>query len=282
MVFVTGRRRGTGTGQPPVARIARELGALTVGIVTTPFKFEGTRRKPAAEGGVEELRASCDTVIVIPNDRLLEVLDRSTSMIDAFRSPTTCSGRVSGDLRPDHDARADQPDFADVRTVMSDAAGAHGDRLLGGAQNRAREAAERGPLSVDRYRDRRRAGDLSIAGGEDLTLLEVNEAARRSSRAATTIRTSSRRDRGRTAPRSGLGHRGRDGSRAPRRTSFTPVMATSRSRGTGAEHARRRGRARASELPPLSAAAVGSAADVRRGSPLRRSAAPERRAGTSY
>ena len=97
MVFVTaGEGGGTGTGAAPVvARIARELGALTVGIVTTPFKFEGTRRRVAAEPGVEALRAACDTVIVIPNDRLLEVLDRSTSMVDAFRSPTTCCVRAS-------------------------------------------------------------------------------------------------------------------------------------------------------------------------------------------
>src|SRR6188768_813272 len=87
MVFVTaGEGGGTGTGGAPVvARIARDLGALTVGVVTRPFKFEGTRRRISAESGIEELRAACDTVIVIPNDRLLEVLDRSTSMIDAFK-----------------------------------------------------------------------------------------------------------------------------------------------------------------------------------------------------
>src|SRR5205823_4968659 len=86
MVFVAaGEGGGTGSGAAPVvARIARELGALTVGIVTTPFKFEGTRRLRQAEVGVEELRRACDTVIVIPNDRLLEVLDKSTSMLDAF------------------------------------------------------------------------------------------------------------------------------------------------------------------------------------------------------
>src|SRR5262245_17389760 len=87
MVFVTaGEGGGTGSGAAPVvARIARELGALTVGIVTTPFKFEGSRRSKQADMGVEALRAECDTIIVIPNDRLLEVLDRSTSMLDAFR-----------------------------------------------------------------------------------------------------------------------------------------------------------------------------------------------------
>src|SRR5436190_2274098 len=87
MVFVAaGEGGGTGSGGAPVvARIARELGALTVGIVTLPFRFEGTRRRRQAEEGVRELREACDTVIVIPNDRLLEVLDRSTSMLDAFR-----------------------------------------------------------------------------------------------------------------------------------------------------------------------------------------------------
>ena len=87
MVFVTaGEGGGTGTGAAPVvARIARELGALTVGIVTMPFKFEGTRRTKQADDGVEALRQACDTLIVIPNDRLLEVLDQSTSMLDAFR-----------------------------------------------------------------------------------------------------------------------------------------------------------------------------------------------------
>src|SRR5436309_7313045 len=87
MVFVAaGEGGGTGSGAAPVvARIARELGALTVGIVTTPFRFEGTRRRTAADHGLESLRAACDTVISIPNDRLLEVLDRSTSMVDAFK-----------------------------------------------------------------------------------------------------------------------------------------------------------------------------------------------------
>src|SRR6266536_1077875 len=87
MVFVAaGEGGGTGTGAAPVvAKIARELGALTVGIVTTPFKFEGTKRRRQAETGVDSLRRECDTTIVIPNDRLLEVLDKSTSMLDAFK-----------------------------------------------------------------------------------------------------------------------------------------------------------------------------------------------------
>ncbi len=182
MVFVTaGEGGGTGTGAAPVvAKIARELGALTVGIVTTPFRFEGTKRRQSAEAGVEELRAACDTVIVIPNDRLLEVLDRTTSMVDAFK--------VADDvLRQGVQGICDlitmpgliNLDFADVRTIMSDA----GSALMGigysESPNRAREAAERALKSplIDTEIVGARGILLSIAGGEDLTLLEVNEAA---------------------------------------------------------------------------------------------------------
>src|SRR5436190_17764850 len=122
MVFVAaGEGGGTGTGGAPVvAKIAKEIGALTVGIVTTPFKFEGTKRRQQAEWGVQALRAACDTTIVIPNDRLLEVLDRSTSMLDAFK--------VADDvLRQGVQGICDlitmpgliNLDFADVRTIMS-------------------------------------------------------------------------------------------------------------------------------------------------------------------
>ncbi|HZC29348.1 MAG TPA: cell division protein FtsZ, partial [Gaiellaceae bacterium] len=146
MVFVTaGEGGGTGSGAAPVvARIARELGALTVGIVTTPFRFEGTRRRTTAEAGVDELRRNCDTVIVIPNERLLEVLDKQTSMLDAFR--------IADDvLRQGVQGICDlitlpgliNLDFADVRTIMKDA----GTALMGigfsTSENRAREAAER-------------------------------------------------------------------------------------------------------------------------------------------
>ena len=182
MVFVTaGEGGGTGTGAAPVvAKIARELGALTVGIVTTPFRFEGTRRRQSADSGVEALRAACDTVIVIPNDRLLEVLDRTTSMVDAFK--------VADDvLRQGVQGICDlitmpgliNLDFADVRTIMSDA----GSALMGigysESANRAREAAERALKSplIDTEIVGARGILLSIAGGEDLTLLEVNEAA---------------------------------------------------------------------------------------------------------
>jgi cell division protein FtsZ len=182
MVFVTaGEGGGTGTGAAPVvAKIARELGALTVGIVTTPFRFEGTKRRQSAESGVEELRAACDTVIVIPNDRLLEVLDRSTSMVDAFKiADDVLRQGVQGICDLITMPGLINLDFADVRTIMSDA----GSALMGigysESQNRAREAAERALKSplIDTEIVGARGILLSIAGGEDLTLLEVNEAA---------------------------------------------------------------------------------------------------------
>src|SRR3954447_22323405 len=183
MVFVAaGEGGGTGTGAAPViARIGRELGALTVGIVTTPFKFEGTKRRQSAELGVQTLRQVCDTTIVVPNDRLLEVLDRSTSMLDAFK--------VADDvLRQGVQGICDlitmpgliNLDFADVRTIMSDS----GTALMGigfssGTENRAREAAERALRSplIDEEITGASGILLSIAGGEDMTLIEVNEAA---------------------------------------------------------------------------------------------------------
>ena len=182
MVFVTaGEGGGTGSGAAPVvARIARELGALTVGIVTTPFRFEGTRRRGTAEQGVDELRRNCDTVIVIPNERLLEVLDKSTSMLDAFR--------IADDvLRQGVQGICDlitlpgliNLDFADVRTIMKEA----GTALMGigfsTSDNRAREAAERALRSplIDQQIMGAKGILLSIAGGDDLSLYEVNEAA---------------------------------------------------------------------------------------------------------
>ena len=183
MVFVTaGEGGGTGTGAAPVvARIARELGALTVGIVTTPFRFEGTRRKTSAEQGVEMLRTECDTVIVIPNDRLLEVLDRSTSMVDAFRiADDVLRQGVQGICDLITMPGLINLDFADVRTVMADA----GSALMGigyseAPEDRARQAAERALRSplIDTEIVGARGILLSIAGGDDLTLLEVNEAA---------------------------------------------------------------------------------------------------------
>jgi cell division protein FtsZ len=183
MVFVTaGEGGGTGSGAAPVvARIAKELGALTVGIVTTPFKFEGTRRLGQATDGVDTLRSNCDTVIVVPNERLLEVLDRETSMLDAFR--------IADDvLRQGVQGICDlitlpgliNLDFADVRTIMKDA----GTALMGigfsaSGENRARDAAERALRSPLIETDIGGAKGilLSIAGGDDLSLYEVNEAA---------------------------------------------------------------------------------------------------------
>ena len=190
MVFVTaGEGGGTGTGAAPiVARIARELGALTVGIVTTPFRFEGTRRKASADTGVEELRAACDTVIVIPNDRLLEVLDRSTSMLDAFKiADDVLRQGVQGITDLITMPGLINLDFADVRTVMCDA----GSALMGigyaTGEDRAKQAAERALKSplIDTEIVGARGILLSIAGGEDLTLLEVNDAAEAVRAAAT-------------------------------------------------------------------------------------------------
>jgi cell division protein FtsZ len=184
MVFVTaGEGGGTGSGAAPVvARIARELGALTVGIVTTPFKFEGSRRAKQAELGVETLRGACDTVIVIPNDRLLEVLDRSTSMLDAFRiADDVLRQGVQGICDLITNPGLINLDFADVRTVMKDA----GSALMGigfaegTSETRAREAAERALRSplIETEISGARGILLSIAGGDDMSLFEVNEAA---------------------------------------------------------------------------------------------------------
>jgi cell division protein FtsZ len=191
MVFVTaGEGGGTGSGAAPVvARIAKELGALTVGIVTTPFKFEGTRRGRQATDGVDTLRSSCDTVIVVPNEKLLEVLDRETSMLDAFR--------IADDvLRQGVQGICDlitlpgliNLDFADVRTTMKDA----GTALMGigfsaTGENRARDAAERALRSplIETEIGGAKGILLSIAGGDDLSLYEVNEAAEVVRQAAT-------------------------------------------------------------------------------------------------
>ncbi len=191
MVFVAaGEGGGTGTGAAPVvAKIARDIGALTVGIVTTPFKFEGTKRKTQSDQGVVALRQACDTTIVIPNDRLLEVLDRSTSMLDAFK--------VADDvLRQGVQGICDlitmpgliNLDFADVRTIMSDSDTAlMGIGFSSSGENRAREAADRALRSplIDEEITGATGILLSIAGGDDMTLIEVNEAAEAIRAAAT-------------------------------------------------------------------------------------------------
>jgi cell division protein FtsZ len=182
MVFVTaGEGGGTGTGAAPVvSRIAREVGALTVGIVTLPFRFEGTRRRSQAEDGITELRQVCDTVIVIPNDRLLEVLERSTSMIDAFRiADDVLRQGVQGICDLITMPGLINLDFADVRTIMQGAGSAIMGIGFATGEARAREAASRALRSplIDTEIVGARGILLSIAGGDDLTLLEVNEAA---------------------------------------------------------------------------------------------------------
>jgi cell division protein FtsZ len=189
MVFIaTGEGGGTGTGAAPVvARIAREVGALTVGIVTKPFSFEGSRRGEQAERGIAELQEEVDTLIVIPNSRLLSVLDKSTSMVDAFR--------VADDvLRQGVQGISDlvtlpgliNLDFADVRTIMSKA----GHALLGigmsTGEHRALEAAQHAVASplLETSVEGARSILLSITGGSDLSLWEVNEAAKAVSEAA--------------------------------------------------------------------------------------------------
>ncbi|HEY8192395.1 MAG TPA: cell division protein FtsZ [Gaiellaceae bacterium] len=182
MVFVTaGEGGGTGSGAAPVvARLAREVGALTVGIVTMPFRFEGTKRRSQAEQGVHSLREACDTVIVIPNERLLEVLDKKTSMLDAFRiADDVLRQGVQGITDLITEPGLINVDFADVRTIMHGA----GTALMGigfaTGENRAVEAAERAMRSplVDTELVSAKGILLSIAGGNDLSLYEVNEAA---------------------------------------------------------------------------------------------------------
>ncbi len=190
LVFVTaGEGGGTGSGAAPVvAGIAREVGALTLGIVTMPFRFEGTKRRSQADEGVHYLREDCDTVIVIPNERLLEVLDKQTSMLDAFKiADDVLRQGVQGICDLITEPGLINVDFADVRTIMKGA----GSALMGigfaTGENRAAEAAERALRSplVDTELVSARGILLSIAGGNDLSLYEVNEAAELVRQAAT-------------------------------------------------------------------------------------------------
>ena len=181
MVFVTaGEGGGTGTGGAPVvAKIARDLGALTIGVVTRPFSFEGKIRQSQAEIGIEELRKEVDTLIVIPNDRLLAISDRSITAVDAFRSAdqVLLSG-VQGITEIITQPGLINLDFADVKTVMTDA----GSALMGigsaRGEDRARRAAElaiSSPL-LEASIDGAMGVLLSVAGGSDLGLFEINEA----------------------------------------------------------------------------------------------------------
>jgi cell division protein FtsZ len=181
MVFVTaGEGGGTGTGGAPiVAKIARDLGALTIGVVTKPFSFEGKIRSRQADEGIELLREQVDTLIVIPNDRLLAISDRSITAVDAFKSAdqVLLSG-VQGITEIITQPGLINLDFADVKTVMTDA----GSALMGigsaRGENRATRAAElaiSSPL-LEASIDGAMGVLLSVAGGSDLGLFEINEA----------------------------------------------------------------------------------------------------------
>ena len=183
MVFVTaGEGGGTGTGGAPVvARIAKSIGALTIGVVTRPFTFEGRRRANQAESGIANLRDEVDTLIVIPNDRLLSISDRAVSMLDAFRSAdqVLLSG-VQGITDLITTPGLINLDFADVKSVMQGA----GSALMGigsaRGDDRAVQAAElaiSSPL-LEASIDGAHGVLLSIQGGSDLGLFEINEAAR--------------------------------------------------------------------------------------------------------
>ena len=182
MVFITaGMGGGTGTGAAPViAEIAKDIGALTVAVVTKPFGFEGSKRRLLAEQGVAELVDKVDTLIVIPNERLLQVVEKRTSMVDAFRI-------VDDVLRQGVQGISDlitvpgliNLDFADVKTIMTNA----GTALMGigraSGENRAADAARlaiQSPL-LEQSIDGARGVLFTVTGGPDLTLLEVSEAA---------------------------------------------------------------------------------------------------------
>ncbi len=184
MVFVTaGEGGGTGTGATPVvAEIAREeIGALTVGIVTKPFGFEGRLRRNQAEQGCDLLSQKVDTLIVIPNDRLLEVIDKKTSMLDAFRiADDTLRQGIQGVTDLITIPGLINLDFADIRTVMKDAGTAMMGIGLGSGENRALDAATQAINSnlLEAEIDGASRVLFSIAGGTDLTLAEVDAAAR--------------------------------------------------------------------------------------------------------
>ena len=182
MVFVTaGEGGGTGTGSAPViAEIARELGALTVGVVTRPFGFEGGRRAEQAQAGIGKLRDHVDTLIIIPNDRLLQIVEKQTSVVDAFRmADEVLRQGVQGITDLITIPGLVNLDFADVRTIMNDA----GSALMGigeaEGENRAAEAARAAVSSP--LLEASVAGAtgvlLNITGGPDIGLFEVNEAA---------------------------------------------------------------------------------------------------------
>lgn len=182
MIFVTaGMGGGTGTGAAPViAQISKDLGALTVGVVTRPFSFEGRRRQTQAAGGIEELKGSVDTLIVIPNDRLLEIVDKNTPMLEAFREADNVLRQgVQGISDLIAKPGLINVDFADVKTIMFD----KGSALMGigvaTGENRATEAAKKAISSplLETSIDGAHGILMNITGGTNLSLYEVQEAA---------------------------------------------------------------------------------------------------------
>jgi cell division protein FtsZ len=182
MVFITGGMGGgTGTGAcPSVAQISKEVGALTIGVVTRPFTFEGARRIQTAEAGIDKLKEQSDTLIVIPNDRLLQIVDKRANLQDAFRmADDVLRQGVQGISELITVPGLINLDFADVRTIMSEGGAAL--MAVGSAKgdDRAREAAERAISSqlLDITIDGARGILFNVTGGPDLTLFEVNQAA---------------------------------------------------------------------------------------------------------
>lgn len=182
MVFVTaGMGGGTGTGAAPViAQIAKDLGALTVGVVTRPFTFEGRKRAGQAGGGISAMKEAVDTLIVIPNDRLLEIVDKSTPMLEAFREADNVLRQgVQGISDLIATPGLINLDFADVKTIMSN----KGSALMGigvaAGENRATEAAKKAISSplLETSLDGAQGVLMNITGGTNLSLYEVQEAA---------------------------------------------------------------------------------------------------------
>ncbi len=182
MVFITaGMGGGTGTGAAPVvARIAKELGALTIGVVTRPFSFEGMPRQRASESGIEKLKEHVDTLIVIPNDRLLDIVDKRATLQQSFRTADDVLRQgIQGISEVITVPGLINLDFADVRTIMSEGGAALMAVGIATGEGRARTAAEQAITSnlLDVTIDGARGILFNITGGPDLSLFEVNEAA---------------------------------------------------------------------------------------------------------
>lgn len=182
MIFVTaGMGGGTGTGAAPViAQISRDLGALTVGVVTRPFTFEGRKRQTQAIGGISNLKESVDTLIVIPNDKLLQIVDKSTPMLEAFREADNVLRQgVQGISDLIATPGLINLDFADVKTIMSDKGSALMGIGIATGENRATEAAKKAISSplLETSIDGAKGVIMNITGGMNLSLYEVQEAA---------------------------------------------------------------------------------------------------------